>query len=190
MNRTLIAMAGIAGMMIAAPALAQDATAPATPSAEAGANPDATAPIPGKMGKMGHGGMMARLDADKSGDISSDEFADIGVGRLVKADSNGDGELSIDEIQTAMEAQRKERMAEMYKRRFDINGDGKITVSELTSQQDKRFALLDSNDDGSISPKEFRKMRHMMARGGMDGDFDGRGGRGGGRKHHGGAHDW
>lgn len=196
MNRTFIAMAGIAGLMIAAPALAQDAAKPAAPAADQDAGPDDAMPMMGKMGHRGmmrHGGMMARIDADGSGDVSADEFAEMGVGQLIKADTNGDGELSVDEIQTAMEARRKERMAEMYKRRFDVDGDGKITVAELKSQQGKRFAMLDSNDDGSISPDEFRKMHHMMGRGGMDDmddDAGGRGDRGGHGKRHGGWHGW
>lgn len=196
MNRTLIALAGVAGLMIAAPVLAQDAAKPAPPSADQDMGPDDAMPMMGQMGNRGmmrRGGMMARMDADGSGSVSPEEFADIGVGQLIKADTNGDGELSVDEIQTAMEARRKERMAEMFKRRFDVDGDGKITVAELKSQQDKRFAMLDANDDGSISPDEFRRMHHMMGRGGMDdmgGDFDGRGDRDGHGKRHGGWHGW
>lgn len=123
-----------------------------------------------KMGSMkGHGQqMMNRVDIDEDGIISAEEFAGIGVGHLLEADSDGDGELSMDEIRTAMEARHKAQMERMFLRRFDVDGDGKITLAELKERQDKRFALLDADNDGSLSADEFRKARREFGRMGRD----------------------
>jgi Ca2+-binding protein (EF-Hand superfamily) len=167
-----LALVSLAAIAITVPALAQDAAAPGATSADA-------PPPPGR-----HGRMLQRFDTDGNGLISADEFAGIGVGHLIEADTDKDGELSVAEIKAAMDKQREERMAEMFKRRFDVDGDGKITVAELKDRQDKRFALLDANNDGSLSREEFAKARDMM--GGRHGGRDGP--RGGG--HHGGWHKW
>lgn len=165
-----LAITSLAALALTIPVFAQDAPAPG-----------ATAESPPPPGR--HGRMLDRFDANDDGAISAEEFAGIGVGDLLAADVDGDGELSVAEIKAAMDKRREERMAEMFKRRFDVDGDGKITVAELKDRQDKRFALLDANNDGQISRDEFAKMRGLM--GGHHGGRDGKG-----RHHGGGWHDW
>lgn len=106
-----------------------------------------------------------KIDLDKSGTISPEEYASIGLGRIIAADANGDGVLSTEEIQTKMEEDRKRRRQEAMMKRLDINGDGSITVAELKDMQDKRFAVLDRNSDGVLSEDEFQKMRGKKRKG-------------------------
>ena len=130
------------------------------------------------------GRMMERLDTDNSGDISAAEFSERRLGWLSEAD-DGDGVLSIEEITAAMEQRRQERREARLMRRFDIDGDGEITLEELETQQEKRFALLDRDNDGTLQRDEMRRggrhgghgkhhgMRHGPRGGGMGGHHGG-----------------
>jgi hypothetical protein len=42
---------------------------------------------------------------------------------------------------------------------FDANGDGKISKDEALAGEDKKFAEIDANKDGSITPGELREYR-------------------------------
>lgn len=112
-----------------------------------------------KRGKRGFQNMIEKIDTDKSGSISLEEFANLGTGKMISADKNGDGILTADEIQAEMEAERERRRLERMTRRLDIDGDGTVTVAELKNMQAKRFAVLDLNSDGSLSRDELRKIR-------------------------------
>lgn len=112
-----------------------------------------------KRGKRGMQQMIEKVDADKSGSISLEEFSNIGTGKMISADADGDGILSADEIHAEMEAERKRRLQERMTRRLDIDGDGTVTVAELKDMQAKRFAVLDKNSDGLLSEDELSKSR-------------------------------
>ena len=112
-----------------------------------------------RKGKGKRGVNIERIDTDKSGSISLEEFASVGLGKMIAADKDGDGILSTDEVSAAMEAERKRRREEAMMKRLDVNGDGSITVAELQDRMSKQFALLDRNSDGSLSEEEIRKMR-------------------------------
>jgi hypothetical protein len=111
----------------------------------------------------GHGAMFGganlranfeRADADKSGDVSYEEFAALFGDRFKKADADANGELTVEEIAAAIERMRAEQMAMRVMERLDANSDGKLTTAEIESQQKKLFALGDRNDDGKIAEGE------------------------------------
>lgn len=112
-----------------------------------------------RKGKGKRGMNIEQIDTDKSGSISPEEFAAIGLGKMIAADKDGDGTLTTEEISTAMEAERKRRREEAMMKRLDVNGDGSVTVAELQDRMNKQFAVLDLNSDGSLSEEEIRKMR-------------------------------
>lgn len=112
-----------------------------------------------KRGKRDFQKMIEKIDTDKSGSISLEEFAELGAGKMISADKDGNGILSADEIQAEMDAERERRRLERMTRRLDIDGDGTVTVAELKSMQAKRFAVLDTNSDGSLSVDELKKSR-------------------------------
>jgi Ca2+-binding EF-hand superfamily protein len=45
---------------------------------------------------------------------------------------------------------------------FDTNKDGKIAKDEATAARDKMFATVDADNDGVLTPGEFRKHREAM----------------------------
>jgi Ca2+-binding EF-hand superfamily protein len=106
-----------------------------------------------------HGNMrLQKADADKSGDISFDEFTAAMKGRIENADANHDGKVTVEELAAYLEKARYERMAKRMIDRFDTNGDGELAEDEVQGRQKKLFALLDRNDDGKIEKNEMRRM--------------------------------
>ena len=112
-----------------------------------------------RKGKGKRGVNIERIDTDKSGAISLEEFSSVGLGKMIAADKDGDGILSTDEISAEMEAERQRRRERAMMRRLDVNGDGSVTVAELKDRMTKQFAVLDRNSDGTLSADELRKMR-------------------------------
>jgi len=102
-------------------------------------------------------GFFSRLDANNDGSIAKDEFGGNRLDQLQAADENTDGTLSQEELASYLMKREFERGAARMANRLDINGDGNVTIAELESQQAKRFALLDRNDDGQLSQDELRR---------------------------------
>jgi hypothetical protein len=119
-----------------------------------------------KTGKHEHhawhhkGPSLARLDANMDGAIDLAEFAN--MDRLKKADANGDGTLSQEEITAMVQKAMIERKVDRATRRLDINGDGTVTLAEIEKQKAKRFAIMDRNDDGKIEKAELRPWKRGM----------------------------
>jgi Ca2+-binding EF-hand superfamily protein len=76
--------------------------------------------------------MLARLDADKDGAVSKEEFAAAGRGR----------------------GERTPGISAEALRRFDTNGDGKVTRDEFPGGGE-RFDRLDRNKDGALTAEDF-----------------------------------
>ena len=105
-------------------------------------------------GGHGMGRMIRQADADEDGNITFEEFAAVGVGRLTEADADGDGNISAEEIIAAMQQERMQRRAERMIKRFDANEDGVVSLAEIESHQQKLFALADRDDSGVIEEDE------------------------------------
>ncbi|WP_173931702.1 EF-hand domain-containing protein [Chelativorans sp. Marseille-P2723] len=104
--------------------------------------------------------MFQRLDRNGDGIISSDEFAGRHLDMLRAADADGDGTLTQDELLTYVINREFQRRAERAARWLDIDGDGTVTLEEIEAHQQKRFALLDRNNDGELSQEELRRGGH------------------------------
>lgn len=122
MKRTLIAAAAV--LAVAAPALAQTA-------APAGMT---LAQFQAKNGDK----MFARLDANKDGKISPDEFAAL---RKQNAEVDAKAEKA---------GKRGQRMFA----RFDADKDGALSRTEANAVMAMRFKRMDANNDGVLTLEE------------------------------------
>jgi len=75
---------------------------------------------------------------------------------FARADTNGDGQLDVDELSTALARLRTERQL----RRLDANGDGTISADEFNGPARRRLAFMDRNGDGQITLDEMRHAWH------------------------------
>jgi Ca2+-binding EF-hand superfamily protein len=115
----------------------------------------------GRRGGMGQRGMhFEQTDADKSGDVTFEEFAAAMKARIGTADADGDGKMTVAEIASEIERMRAERRAQRIVERFDTDGDGMLTLAEIEARQKKMFALMDRNDDGKVVKEEMPDRKH------------------------------
>ena len=122
------------------------------------------------------GGMFdfAAMDTDNSGGVSKAEIMAHGQASASEIDTNGDGEISTDELKASFEkragehgkkraGKRMERWLERAQERIDANDDGVLSVAEWTEHRnarlDKMFEKLDADNSGEITQAEFKDAR-------------------------------
>ncbi len=111
------------------------------------------------------GGGFEGLDTDGDGLVSHMEFSERDGRRgpriFEHADANGDGAVSLEEMQAAVDERVDEHHArasehmEMMFAAMDTNEDGLVTREEAETHA---FSRADSNGDGYISEDEAREM--------------------------------
>jgi Ca2+-binding EF-hand superfamily protein len=104
-----------------------------------------------------------RLDANKDGSLSQEEFMAASINRFAKTDTNADGIITEEELIERLMRRRVERMAKRILIRMDYNGDGKVTKGEVENRARKRFILLDGNDDGKLDKTEMKRNKFRRA---------------------------
>lgn len=116
----------------------------------------------GSAGAAAHpGGDLLSLDSDGDGRISFDEFRlperEDRRSMFARADTDGDGVVSRDDMQAAIDnanEERKEQLREHALQRFDemdSDGNGVVTSDEVRQQM---FARIDGNGDGFVTEDE------------------------------------
>ncbi|SEO93168.1 Ca2+-binding protein, EF-hand superfamily [Salinihabitans flavidus] len=134
----------------------------------------------------GHrGGMQLdfdKADADGDGMLSQDELEAHARARFLESDTDGNGSVSAEEMQARMLERMKERAerrtAGMIER-HDKNGDGELSFDEMrrdSRRADRMFDMLDADNDDMVSRDELAEMRER------------RGGRHGMKRHGGDGH--
>lgn len=107
--------------------------------------------------------LLERFDLNEDGQIGLDEVQLVHTELFSIADSDGDGFLTVEELQTAKEAEQQERLAQHSVRRgrphplpldrLDNDGDGMISEAEFINNV-PLFDRLDTDEDGVITAEE------------------------------------
>ncbi|WP_417808967.1 EF-hand domain-containing protein [Thioclava sp.] len=170
MSRKTIIAALLAGTSLAftLPAVAQDQ---ATTTDQAQAETPATPPKAGKRAMMNGGNFfgfdITEIDTNGDGSITLDEIQAKRVADAKALDANGDGMISQDELVNFELAKQKARIEARVAQRFaaqDVNGDGELSAAELIERPmpTRMFERMDRNNDGALSPDEMQVARKMM----------------------------
>ena len=107
------------------------------------------------------------LDADASGEITTEDFAALRDNRFADLDSNGDGSVSEAEFVAAAESNAAEKAAERFAR-LDADGDGTLSRDVLESRGrggmgERMLSRLDQDNSGGVSAEEFEAGLEKMA---------------------------
>lgn len=97
--------------------------------------------------------LFSRLDANQDGKVTKEELPERLAERLLAADLDKDGSLTLDELRQAGEKERVEQ-AKRTMERLDVNKDGKITRDEIPERMLPRLAGVDADQDGGITLTE------------------------------------
>ena len=141
-------------------ALAAGAVSAATPAAGDAA--------PGSKHAEWRQQLFERIDTNHDGTISRAEYQAWIDGRFAKLDSNGDGVVDAGEIANSpAAAERSEKRAEGFVRRYDTSGSGNVSKTDFESREMQRFDRLGNGAD-SITEEQFeaahaRAFRHRRA---------------------------
>ena len=109
------------------------------------------------------------VDADKDGKITVAEFDAFRAAEFAKADTNGDGQVSAEELAAKHLADITARAADKAARmiaRMDDNADGQLSAEEMAQgpRAPTMFKRADSDGDGAISKDEANAMQDKMGR--------------------------
>ena len=102
------------------------------------------------------------IDANGDGSISMEELQSATQAPFAEADADGDGSISREEMRSYLmdqQARRVEKMLDRLISQWDENGDGAVSAEEFGGKRNpgRMFERLDSDGDGSISMEEFTR---------------------------------
>lgn len=146
------------------PMAQRDGTGPAAQSNDAA--PMGAGPMAG--GDRLRGGFdIAQFDSNGDGKVTLEEIQAKRAADAKALDANGDGSISQDELVNFELAKVKARIEARVKARFeaqDSNGDGQLSAAELLAHPlpTRMFSRIDRNGDGAVDAQEMQSARQFM----------------------------
>ncbi len=118
------------------------------------------------------------LDADGSGEITTEDLTALRDARFAEMDANGDGSVNEEEFTAVAVAHAAEQAAARFAR-LDADGDGALSRDVLEQRRgrgisERMISRFDVDNSGGVSAEEFEAAKERMAE------------RGGKRRGHGG----
>lgn len=89
-------------------------------------------------------------DADGDGQVTRAEIESYRAAQVARADTSGDGALSLEEFETVFRDVTRPGMVDAFQR-LDADGDGQITEAEMQARTDRMMARMDPDGDGVLS---------------------------------------
>lgn len=116
--------------------------------------------------------MLQKWDANGDGRISLDEYLAAAGAHFQQIDTQNKGAVSAEQIADSPKAQERiERRTAGLVHRLDTAGNGYVTQSEFVAAAQKRFARLDRNGDGKLTPDELDSGRRGQTASGKRAQF-------------------
>jgi len=116
----------------------------------------------GKHGKMDLGRhLIARLDENKDGKISTDEVPERFRKHFENVDVDSDGTVNKKEINKAVKKAKTKFISHVQDRFFDKmdqNDDGKLDIDKIIAKLRAGMKKIDTSDDGFIDKSEFKAL--------------------------------
>jgi hypothetical protein len=98
------------------------------------------------------------MDANKDGSVSKDEYAAYRNKKFERLDTNKDGSISKAEYLTPPRgghpSEHGQIAREIRFKQINTSGSGSISKAEWDAETNARFAQLDRNGDGKLTPDE------------------------------------
>lgn len=117
-------------------------------------------PIAFAQGQLRQGELMDRMDANKDGSVTKEEFTAARASMFAKRDRNADGYL--DGEDAGKRARRgAERMAQA-RERLDTDGDGRVSKDEFVTADSPMFTAADKDSNGVLDPQELADAKTKM----------------------------
>lgn len=108
----------------------------------------------------GSGKFMRFFDANQDGVVTMDEFDQSARQRFKRIDADNSGQISTEEFRSYIKQRRAERKAAKFKR-IDTDNDGQVSKEEFIAYQMKKaqrkFTYLDRDNDGHLSVEEITR---------------------------------
>jgi Ca2+-binding EF-hand superfamily protein len=122
--------------------------------------PDQPRQVQGR-GGFGFGGpfgtaLLNALDTDGDREISAEEIENASKA-LAKLDKDGNGKLTSDELRVVRPRPDADTLVAGMLERSDKNGDGKISGDEITDRMRAFAERVDTDDDGALTKEELKK---------------------------------
>jgi Ca2+-binding EF-hand superfamily protein len=110
--------------------------------------------------------LLQKMDSNGDGRISLDEYLAASGARFKSIDSQNKGRIDAADIASSKSAiERIDHRANALVKHLDTAGNGYVTQDEFVAAAQKRFARLDKNGDGKLTPDELTARRWAEAPG-------------------------
>lgn len=116
--------------------------------------------------------LFERFDVNKDGVITQAEIEEVRAQDFAAADTDGNGEISLEEFKAAFMERSNDRMVRAFQF-LDSDGDGTVTQAEVDAVANRMFNRLDRDGNGVVE-----RVRGNRGQGAEDGDRQQRADRG------------
>ena len=115
--------------------------------------------------------LMEQFDANQDGSLTRAEIDESVRARMAAADSDGDGQLDLEEFQPLLVEIMRPKIVDGFQF-LDADGSAAISLEELERPVERIISRLDRDDDGTVTEEEMQKRHRGWGRGHHDHDDD------------------